>query len=266
MSYALITGASSGIGAEIARQLAARGLNLILAARRIDRLEMLAEELRDGGGLDVQIIQTDLNSMDQVAGLANFAKKYDVSWLINNAGFGDMHDFESCDYSKIMSMLQVNITALTSLTHKLLPVLLNRSKKGNDAYIMNLASMASYFPGPGMGAYYASKHYVLAFTEALHFELKGRVKVSAVCPGPVKTEFMDVAKPGNRGVFDAAWVPGPDKIAKKAVKKTLKGTPYILFGWMFYAALFFNRLVPRRLMARIMAWVQKNKIAAGTRK
>lgn len=263
MSYALITGASSGIGAEIARQLAARGYNLILAARRIDRLEMLAEELRDGGGLDIQVIQSDLNSMEQVANLANFAKKYDVAWLVNNAGFGDMAAFEDADYSKIMSMMQVNMTALTSLTHKLLPQLLARNSEGKDSYIMNLASMASYFPGPGMGVYYASKHYVLAFTEALHFELKGRINVSAVCPGPVKTEFMDVAKPGNRGVFDQGWVPGPEVIAEKAVRKTLKGKTYILFGAMYYIALFFSRLVPRRLMARIMGWIQKNKIEAG---
>jgi hypothetical protein len=191
---ALITGASSGIGRELARQLAPDAATLVLVARRSDRLELLESELvRINPQLVVHTRTADLADEKQIDALVEWlhsgGPKIDV--LINNAGLGDRGDFAGAEWEKLKRILDVNITALTKLTYLLLPML--RSSRG--AVIMNISSIVGFIPVPKIAVYAASKAYVTSFSEALRAELRGSdVAVTTVCPGPVKTEFGIVAE------------------------------------------------------------------------
>lgn len=184
----LITGASAGLGAEFARQCAARGEALALVARRRDRLEALKAEL----GGDVHIFAADLalpgSAESLIAELA--AEGLTVGTLINNAGFGLAGRFADRPLDRQREMIDLNIRTLTELCHLVLPAM----RAAGKGAICNVASTAAFQPGPNMAVYYATKSYVLSFTEALHHELKGTgIKVSALCPGPTHSEFSDVA-------------------------------------------------------------------------
>jgi short-subunit dehydrogenase len=189
--FTLITGANSGIGLELARQAAADGRNLILVGRNERTLESAAEELRRS--VTVHTIVEDLSEpgaahrvFDRVGALG-----VDVDCLINNAGFGDYGPFSESDLAKQESMIGVNITALTALTRLFLPAMLERGR----GHILNMASVAGFMPGPLMSVYFATKHYVLAFSEALVEELRGTgVKVTVLCPPPVRTSFSNAAR------------------------------------------------------------------------
>jgi len=184
----LITGASAGLGVEFARQCAARGEPLALAARRRDRMEKLAAEL----GGEVHVFAADLAKEGAAASLIAEleAEGLSVGTVINNAGFGLGGRFADRPLGKYSEMIELNIRALTELCHLVLPAMRARGKGG----ILNVASTAAFQPGPNMAVYYASKAYVLSFTEALHHELKGSgIHVSALCPGPTHSEFSDVA-------------------------------------------------------------------------
>jgi short-subunit dehydrogenase len=184
----LITGASAGLGAEFARQCAKRGEALALVARRRDRLEALKAEL----GGDVHIFAADL----ALAGAAESliaeveAEGLSVATLINNAGFGLAGRFADRPLDRQREMIDLNIRTLTELCHLVLPAM----RAAGKGAILNVASTAAFQPGPNMAVYYATKAYVLSFTEALHYELKGTgIRVSALCPGPTHSEFSDVA-------------------------------------------------------------------------
>ena len=184
----LITGASAGLGVEFARQCAARGAPLALAARRRDRMEKLAAEL----GGEVHVFAADLAKEGAAVSLIAEleAEGLSVGTLINNAGFGLGGKFADRPLGKFSEMIELNIRALTELCHLVLPAMRERGTGG----ILNVASTAAFQPGPNMAVYYASKAYVLSFTEALHHELKGSgIHVSALCPGPTHSEFSDVA-------------------------------------------------------------------------
>jgi uncharacterized protein len=184
----LITGASAGLGAEFARQCAARGETLALVARRRDRMEALAKEL----GGEVHIFAADLAREGAAASLIAEleAEGLTVGTLINNAGFGLAGRFADRPLAKLSEMIDLNVRTLTELCHLVLPAMRTRG----EGAILNIASTAAFQPGPNMAVYYASKAYVLSFTEALHHELKGSgIRVSALCPGPTESEFSDVA-------------------------------------------------------------------------
>jgi len=184
----LITGASAGLGAEFARQCAKRGEKLALAARRRDRMEALAAEL----GGEVHIFEADLAREGAAASLIAEleAEGLAVGTLINNAGFGLGGTFADRPLPRLSEMIELNVRALTELCHLVLP---GMRERGAGA-ILNVASTAAFQPGPNMAVYYATKAYVLSFTEALHHELKGKgIRVSALCPGPTHSEFSDVA-------------------------------------------------------------------------
>ena len=196
---ALITGASSGLGVEFARQLAPHAHALVLTARRQDRLEFLKAELgRSNPNLNVYCYGLDLTDS---AALERFIRWLSdqgirVNFLINNAGLGDHTLFETAEWSKVKAMLDVNITALTRLTHAVLPTL----RSFDDAAILNVSSSASFVPVPQLAVYAATKAYVTSFSEALRAELRGTgVSVTALCPGPVDTEFGEVADAGHSG-------------------------------------------------------------------
>jgi len=189
---ALITGASSGFGAEFARQLAPEAASLILVARRMDRLEALKRELARPG-LTIHCMKADLSSTRDIESLCLQVEveEMPLDLLINNAGLGDHGRFDTSDWKKVEAMLSVNITALTLLTYRLLP-LLRKNPKGS---ILNVSSVASLLPMPKMAVYAATKAYVTSFSEALRAELRtSGVRVCALCPGPVSTEFGTVAE------------------------------------------------------------------------
>lgn len=195
---ALVTGASAGLGAEFARQLAPVAHTLVLVARRNDRLEALRAEFAEKfPQLSVFIYAVDLADEAARGNFVKWLHDHDIriDFLINNAGLGDHGPFESSDWKQVRAMLDVNIGALTHLTHLLLPML----RSAGRAAILNVSSVASFFPLPDMAVYAATKAYVTSFSEALRIELRGTgISVTAVCPGPVPTEFFGIAtRPGD---------------------------------------------------------------------
>jgi short-subunit dehydrogenase len=190
---ALITGASSGLGAEFARQLAPCAQSLVLVARRNDRLEALRAELGERfPDLAVFIYAADLADENSRVRLVAWLREQGIAvdFLVNNAGLGDHGAFEDSEWTRVRAMLDVNVAALTHLSHLLLPVL----RGSGRAAILNVSSVASFFPLPNMAVYAATKAYVTSLSEALRMELRDtNVSVTALCPGPVQTEFFDVA-------------------------------------------------------------------------
>jgi short-subunit dehydrogenase len=196
----LITGASSGIGAELARVFASKGHRVALVARRADRLETLAGEIVASGGARPIIIPCDLEQPDggDKVAAALAAENVEVEYVVNNAGFGKFGRAIKIDRGEQLGMIAVNIRALTDLSLRFSDQLIR-----NRGGILNVGSIAGFLPGPGMAVYYASKAYVLSFTEALHGELGPLgVRVTALCPGPVPSEFQSRA--GFRPGFDSA--------------------------------------------------------------
>lgn len=197
---ALITGASAGLGVDFARQLNASGARLVLVARRKERLDELAAELGNARALSLDLSAADA-AVRLLADLAAHDEHVDL--LVNNAGFGLMGEFAKLDGAKQRQMIDLNCGVLTELSHAVLPGMLERGRGG----ILNVASTAAFQPGPYSAVYYATKAYVLSFTEALHEELSGSgIHVTALCPGPTRTEF-----------FDAAGYTGASKLEKFAM-------------------------------------------------
>ena len=188
---ALVTGASSGIGAALARELARHGHDLVLTARRVTAMEALATELR-GLGAAATVIAADLSKPDAAATLAGdiASRGFDVDVLVNNAGLGALGRFDRMDFGRISEMLQVNIVALTELTRLIVPGMVAR-RRGR---IMQVSSVAGFQPGPRMAVYFASKAYVSSLGEALAYELRGTgISVTVLCPGATETEFFETA-------------------------------------------------------------------------
>ena len=240
---ALITGASSGIGAELARQLAPYARTLILVARSRDALVRLATELARPG-LEVTVHPADLADAGQLAAVIAAAREAKVDFLINNAGLGDHGLFEKSDWSRVQAMIDVNITALTRLTHGILPAMVAR-KSGR---ILNVSSIAGDIPVPGMAVYAATKSYVTSLTEATRAELNGTgVTVTAVCPGPVDTRFSSTAeRPGERDDMKSpsilkATIP---QVARAALIAVERGRARVVPGWVPAAVALAISIIP----------------------
>ncbi|HEY3192598.1 MAG TPA: SDR family oxidoreductase [Solirubrobacterales bacterium] len=216
-STALVTGASSGIGAAIARELASRGYSLALVARREERLQSLATDLASEYGVAAETIACDLADPAERDRLADElpARGRAVEVLVNNAGFGHQADFATSPPERLVEMVRVNVEAVVDLTGRFLGQMVERGRGS----VINIASTAAFQPLPGSAVYAASKSFVLSFSEAIRTELRGSgVTVTAVCPGPVKTEFTEVA--GFGGVEErtpgAVWM-SAEEIARHAV-------------------------------------------------
>ena len=253
---ALITGASSGLGAEFARQLAGRAKLVVLVARRQGRLEeSRAELLKINPKLEVQVRVTDLSKGEELDALCDWLeeKKIGVDLLINNAGLGDHGSFATGDAARIVEMLEVNIVALTRLTHRLLPEMIAR-KRGA---ILNVSSSASFLPMAKLGVYAASKAYVTSFSEALGTELSGSgVSVTALCPGPVRTEFGKVAtRPdGEHDLGPAITYVSAEKVVHVGLAAAERGQAIAIPGLVMKIGMFFVRITPLavlRLAGRI---------------
>ena len=242
----LVTGASSGLGAGFARACARRGEAVVLVARRKERLEALSKEM----GGDAHVIAADLaapEASDRLLGEVA-ARGLVVATLINNAGFGLAGPFAAQDADRQREMVDLNVGALTRLCRLVLPAMLDRG----EGAILNVASTGAFQAGPGFAVYFASKAYVLSFTEALHQELKGTgVRVSALCPGPTRTEFGAVAgvtsERFDRFATDAAGV------VKAGLEGLDRNRAVIIPGFANKITAQSNRLMPRALMRSIVA-------------
>jgi short-subunit dehydrogenase len=247
-SIALVTGASSGIGIELARGLSRRGFAVGLIARRQERLEELAKEL----GTRAEVLPCDL---EDAAARDDLARRIDalgltVEVLCNNAGYGTYGDFDELDRERELAMVHANVEALVDLAGRYLPGMVERGRGA----ILNTASTSAFQPIPGNATYAASKAFVLSWSEALHTELAGKgVTVTAVCPGPVKTEFQDVA---NAHEFadklpKALWV-DPAKVADKALRAVERGARVVTPGTGNRLTGRVSRLTPNAVLLRVL--------------
>jgi uncharacterized protein len=248
---ALVTGASSGIGANLALELARDGYDLILSARRAQPMQVLAEELRTIGA-NCTIIAADLSKTGAAAALVQEieARGLTIDVLINNAGLGDNGRFDQSDPLRASEMLQVNVVALTELTRILLPPMVARGK----GKIMLLASTAGFQPGPQMAVYCASKAYVLSFGEAIAYELRGTgVTVTTLCPGATDTEFSQVAHVGGSPLFKGGLVPvmSAREVAQIGYRGLKTGRGVVIAGLLNKIMAISSRLSPTAVSLRI---------------
>ena len=247
---ALITGASSGIGLDMARYLATKKCELILVSRNKEKLEEIQETLPT----KVTIIVADLSQEQREKERYAFAKKENIDILINNAGLGDFGPLTDTDLTKDLELINTNIKAVHILTKYFVK---DMEKRNTDTYILNVASSAAFQPGPLMSTYYATKSYVYQLTEALYYEekkKKTKVHVSVLCPGPVATNFNDVA-----GVKFSVKPLTSAYVARYAIDEMLKNKMLIIPGFKMKCAKFFSRFVSDKFLLRIIYRVQKRK-------
>jgi short-subunit dehydrogenase len=252
---ALVTGASAGIGEAFARQLAKDGYDLVLVARRRDRLETLAKELGSAHGVSCEVISADLAKNDEVAGIEERLRAGDIDLLVNNAGFGTFGEFAKLPLDRELEELDLNVRALMRLSHAALGGMTERGRGG----IINVASAAGFQPIPYNATYSATKAFVLHFSEALHEEARGRgVSVTCLCPGPVRTEFQQVSGVDEKALPSFAWV-GVDTVVGDALSALRQGRAIALPGTFNAVTANSVRLVPRFLVRRIAGSMFKNQ-------
>ncbi len=252
----LITGASGGLGLEFAKLFAKDKNDLVLVARSADKLDEVKERLEKEYGVTVHTFAADLSKESSADEIYAYATREGlaVTTLVNNAGFGDFGEFAACDWDKQRDMVNLNVLALMRLTKLFIPSM----KENKMGKILNLASVAAFQPGPLMSVYYASKAFVLSFSEALHVELKPYgITVTALCPGPVKTGFEKAANLKNSGLFKNLKVASPQKVALYGYKKLRKGKAVAIQGAGNKLLIFISRFAPRSLVRRIVYKIQK---------
>jgi uncharacterized protein len=246
---ALVTGGSSGLGEEFARLFASDGVDLVLVARRRDRLEALAAELQAARKVAVHVIAADLAVAEEVERVVREvqAKGLEIEFLVNNAGLGNVGGFAESSLATQLVMVDVNIRALVRLTQAFLPQMLARHR----GRVLNIGSTAGLQPGPYGAVYYASKAFVNSFTEALSYELKGTgVTATVSLPGATATEFASVAGSGETRLFRSG-VMSSAEVARDAYQAMLRGKPFVIHGWRNKALGFSVRLGPRSVVRAI---------------
>ena len=246
---ALVTGASAGLGVDFARLLARDGFDLVLVARNQQALEKLAAELSTTHGVRAQVMPANLGDPAAPRGLFDALQENGtiIDFLVNNAGFGSQGKFADADETTQLQIVQVNVTALTHLTRLFLPGMLAR-RRGR---IMNVASTAAFIPGPLMAVYYATKAYVLSFSEAIDDELRRTpVTVTAVCPGPTATEFHKRGNIHKTRLFQGSLMDSAT-VARIGYEATLKGRRVVITGAGNRLMIAAAKFVPRRLLTRI---------------
>ena len=254
---AVITGASSGIGMELARLFAANGYDLIVTARRVERLQLLADELGKAHAISVNIIRMDIAQPFAAAELWQAINNIttDIDVLVNNAGVGDSGNFAEETLEDIERMIHLNISTLTSLTRFALPGMIAR-KRGN---ILNVASLAGFQPGgPGMSVYFATKSYVLSFSRGIRSELCGTgVNVTVLCPGPTRTGFEENAKAENTRLFHLHLSPPMDArvVARAGYQGMLRGCGVVTPGLLNKFLAISIRLTPPSIALKINRFI-----------
>src|SRR5712692_9306797 len=248
---ALITGASSGLGSDYARIFAAHQKDLVLVARRRDRLESLAEEISVAHGVKVQVIDADLAVPSTPRRIAEEVKRLglEIEYLVNNAGFGTTGLFAQTDPARELEMVQVNIAALVELTRTFLPPMIRRG----HGRVLNIGSTAGFQPGPFMAVYYASKAFVNSFTEALWYELRGTgVSATVSCPGATATEFSAVAGNDRTRLFKLGALNAAE-VAQQGYQAMLEGKPLVIHGLKNRILAGSVRISPRPIVRAISA-------------
>lgn len=249
---ALVTGASGGIGEELARGLASRGYDLVLLARSGEKLERLSEDLGKRHQVRVERLSIDLSTTDAIGQVQRFveAQEREVDVLINNAGFGTFGPFAESDVASEIGQIQLNVVTLTHLTRVFLPSMVRRGRGA----ILNVASTAAFQPGPLMSVYYATKAYVLSFSIALANELEGSgVTVTCLCPGPTRTGFMERAKMPGAGLLEKRGVMmEPSTVALKGINGLVRGKRLVIPGLLNKVLAHSTRLGSRKLQASVV--------------
>ncbi len=252
---ALITGASNGIGKELAYHFAKDGINLVLVARSEAKLQELKMDLIGKWDIQVEVMSRDLSRMEEVQSLSEELKEkqIEIHYLVNNAGYGLFGNFTETDMEVELSMIDLNIKSLTLLTKLLVKDMVKKGKGG----ILNVASTASFQPGPLMAVYYATKAYVLSFTEALENELQGTgVTVTALCPGPTETGFGDRANLSSSKLFKGKLM-NVTEVAEAAYAGLTTGKSLIIPGFQNRMLTVLVRLLPRKTITAIVRNVKE---------
>jgi uncharacterized protein len=255
MATALITGASNGIGLELAKLMAADGHNLVLVARSEGKLQELAAQLRQQYKVLVHVLAKDLADYHIAQVIFDWCKGQgiQVDYLVNNAGFGDFGFFAESDWAKQEQMINLNITTLTYLTRLFLPGMVQRQ----NGKVLNVASTASFQPGPTMSVYYATKAYVLHFSEAIANELEGSgVTVTALCPGATESGFQQAAAMEDSKLVKGKKLPTSAEVAAYGYRAMQKGTVVAIHGFMNKLLAFSIRFSPRWMVRKIVRSMQ----------
>jgi short-subunit dehydrogenase len=254
--WAIVTGASSGIGRVFAQELAARQYPVLAVARREERLQQLARDVTARGGR-LEALAADLQTSEGVAAVARRAGELgDVELLINNAGIATAGDFISSSLEAELGEIQLNVGTVVALTHRFLPAMVQRGRGG----VLNLSSAVGFQPFPHFAVYAATKAFVLSFTEALAEEVRGTgVRVLAICPGSVRSELDVFAR--NEGLLGKLPSLSPEEVVATALHALQKGRIVTVVGIMNQALVFSNRLAPRWLMRKAMGTIARPPIA-----
>jgi len=246
---ALITGASSGLGAEFARQFAELGCSLILVARRLERLQEVQTEISGRYDVPIESVSMDLTEEDAPQRLYSQLKNSGcaVDVLVNNAGFGLFGNFVETPWERVHSMLELDILALTQLTHLFVADMIER----NSGYILLVGSTGSFQPTPSYAVYSAAKSYVLSLGEALHYELRhSGVKCSVLCPGVTRTDFLEVAGQQPTAYQRAIMMTG-EEVVRIGINALLKGRSSVVSGWSNAFLAWGTRFMPRQALAAV---------------
>jgi len=257
MTYALITGASSGIGLELANIMASKGHNLILVARREEVLQELKTRWEKEFGVKVEICAVDLSVPGQAQALYQYCREqgFTVEYLVNNAGYGDYGKFDVSKLQTYQNMLQLNVMALTELT----ALFVSNMKQRKSGRILNVGSIAAFQPGPGFAVYAASKAYVMQFTEALNYELRGTgVSATVLNPGVTESGFVTRANMGS-AVIARHGVMSAKEVAAAGYEAMIKGKLSVVTGWKNQLLAFGSKTMPsREILLRIAGAIMKD--------
>jgi hypothetical protein len=255
MATALITGASNGIGLELAKIHASKGDNLVLVARNINKLNQIKTELESQFKISVHTIGKDLSLLNSAQEVYDELKHKNiaVNYLINNAGFGDYGFFTETNWEKELQMINLNITTLTHFTK----LFLQDMVKQKSGKIMNVASTAAFLSGPTMAVYYATKAYVLSFSEAIDNEVSDKgVTVTTLCPGPTETGFLEAAALQDSKLFKGKKIAGAKEVAEYGHKAMMQGKTVAIQGFMNRVMANAVRFIPRALAVKVVRGIQ----------
>ena len=255
---ALITGASEGIGLEFAKIFAREKYDLVITARNETKLNELANDIRNKNDVSVKVVVKDLSKQNAGEEIFNKLKKenINVNILINNAGFGVFDNYWDINLQDEKNMLKVNIMALAELTILFAKHMINHG----GGKILNVASTAAYQPGPTMPGYYASKAFVLRYSQAINFEMRKKgVQVSTLCPGPTITEFQTRAKMNETNMFKRRFAMSAEEVASIGYKGLMKGRSVIITGSQNWLAAMASRIAPSKISMRVVNWLLTKK-------
>ena len=253
MATALITGASAGIGRELARLFAADGIDLVLVARRLPELQALCSELQQRHGVNAQALACDLSSPSALTDLLGQVRGLELEYLVNNAGFGSVGKFAELAAQREADMVELNISAVVRLTREVLPNMLARGR----GRVLNVGSTAGFQPGPYMATYYASKAFVNSFSEALSYEVRGSgVSVTLSCPGPTVTEFGAISGVDKTRLFSLGAATA-ESVARAAYRSMQRGQTMAVHGLMNWVTTQLVRVSPRAWVRAITALLNR---------